>query len=288
MIVGSGEFQYKVVEDWGRGPTGRDDFGEAITLAVDSRDRVYVLSRSPQPRVFCFDRDGNLLTSWGEHVFVVVGGVHGIWISDDDQVYCTDALNHAVYHLTTEGELLRTLGTPGEPGPPGMPFNMPTKAVLSQSGEIFVSDGYGQERVHRFSPDGDLLQSWGSKGTGPGQFDTPHGVRVDRRGRVLVADRANNRVQIFDADGVFLDEWTGLKWPNDIHIDEDDHVYIAEAYNGISIFSLDGKLLARWGEKGTAPGQFTDMPHGVCVDSRGDLYVAEVETPNLLQKFERV
>jgi len=288
MMVGSGKFQYRVVEGWGRGPEGREELGQAIAVAVDSQDRVYVASRDPEPCVLVFDREGHFLTSWGEDVFVVVGGLHGIWIGNEDQVYCTVALNHAVHKFTTEGELLATLGTPGQPGAPGMPFNMPTKAVLSPWGEIFVSDGYGQERIHRFSPDGELLLSWGCKGTGPGQFDTPHGIWADRRGRVLVADRANNRVQVFDADGDFLSEWTGLGWPNDIYIDHDGNAYIAEAHNGISILNLDGELLARWGEKGPAPGQFADMPHGLGVDSHGDLYVAEVVAPNLFQKFERV
>ena len=289
MIVGSGKFQYRAVEGWGRGPEGREELGRVVEVAVDSRDRVYVVSQEPKPCVLVFDREGHFLTAWGEDVFVIVGGIHGIWISSQDQVYCTDAMDHTVHKFTTEGELLATLGTPGQPGAPGKPFNMPTKAVvLFPSGEIFVSDGYGQERVHRFSPDGNLLLSWGSKGTGPGQFDTPHSIWVDRRGRVLVADRANNRIQVFDANGTFLSEWTGLSWPNDFYVDQDDNVYIAEAHNGISIFNLDGELLARWGEKGTAPGQFSEMPHGLCVDSHGDLYVCEVTSANLLQKFERI
>jgi DNA-binding beta-propeller fold protein YncE len=288
MIVGMGDFRYRVVEGWGRGPQGRADFGEAVAVAVDSQDHVFITSRRPKPSVLVFDRDGQLLKKWGEDVFTVLGGIHSIWISPQDEVICADALNHAVHRLTIDGELLETYGTPGQPGAPGTPFNMPTKAIMAANGEVFVADGYGQERVHRFSSQGKLLCSWGSKGNAAGQFDTPHGIWVDRRGRVLVADRANDRLQVFDTDGTFLAEWTGLGWPNDLYADKNDHVYIAEAYQGISVFDLDGNLLARWGKTGNGEGPFVDMPHGLCVDSHGDLYVAEVVTPDRFQKFERV
>jgi DNA-binding beta-propeller fold protein YncE len=288
MNVNAKAYQYQVVAGWGRSADGCQQFGQAISVAVDSQDRVYVASRQPEPCVLVFDRAGRLLDTWGEQVFTVVGGLHSIWISPQDEVVCVDTLNHAVYRFTTQGELLQTLGTPGQAGAPGAPFNKPTKAVLSPAGEIWVSDGYGQERVHRFAPDGRLLRSWGEKGSGPGQFDTPHGLWVDSRGRVLVADRANDRIQVFDAHGTFLTQWTGLSWPNDMYVDRKDHVYVAEAYAGISVWDLDGHLLARWGEQGTAPGQFADMPHSVCVDSHGDLYVAEVVAPDRFQKFARV
>jgi sugar lactone lactonase YvrE len=288
MIVGTGDFRYRVVDGWGRGTQGCADFGEAIAVAVDSQDRVFIASRRPKPRVLVFNHDGELLSTWGEHVFTVLGGIHSIWISPQDQVICADTLHHAVHRFTIDGELLETYGTPGQPGAPGTPFNMPTKAVMAPSGEIFVADGYGQERVHRFSSQGELLCSWGSMGDGAGQFDTPHGIWADRRGRVLVADRANDRVQVFNTDGMFLTEWTGLGWPNDLYVDENDHVYIAEAHQGISVFDLDGNLLARWGKGPDSGEPFADMPHGLCVDSHGDLYVAEVLTPDCFQKFERV
>ena len=150
-----------------------------------------------------------------------------------------------------------------------------------------MSDGYGQYRVHRFAPDGGLRRSWGEQGDGPGQFALPHSLVVDRRGRVLVADRENHRVQIFDGDGTFLEQWTDLRQPMDLFIDADDHIYVAEAQQRISVYSLDGELLSRWGEKGTAPGQFSDSPHGLCVDSHGDLYVCEVISQGRLQKFAR-
>jgi len=169
-----------------------------------------------------------------------------------------------------------------------MPFNQPTWAKQSPSGETYVSDGYGQYRVHRFAANGKLLTSWGEQGNGPGQFALPHSVVTDSRGRVLVADRENHRVQIFDGDGKFLDQWTDLLQPMDLFIDADDTVYVAEAQQRISVYSLDGELLSRWGEKGPAPGQFSDSPHGLCVDSRGDLYVCEVISQGRMQKFALV
>lgn len=164
-----------------------------------------------------------------------------------------------------------------------MPFNMPTKAVLAPSGEIFVSDGYGQSRIHRFSSEGELLCSWGAPGAGPGEFDTPHSIWVDRRDRVLVADRGNNRVQVFDSEGTYLDEWP-MPSPNDIFINKDDRVYA-----GDGIFTLDGERLAHIPEI---------SGHALCVDSRGNIYWSTVginhpqhgfvETANLVKKFEKV
>jgi DNA-binding beta-propeller fold protein YncE len=286
MIVGSGNFQYSVVEGWGQGPEGRPFGGVVPAVATDSQDRVYIARRKP-PAILVYDREGRFLTAWGEDI---LQSPHSVWISAEDRVYVVDVDDHTVRIFTTEGELLTMLGRPGQIGPPGMPFNRPTWAALSPAGELFVSDGYGQHRVHRFAGDGTLLSSWGEPGSGPGQFTLPHGIRVDSRGRVLVLDReTNHRLQIFDVEGTFLGEWTDLEGPNDLYIDQDDKVYVAEGRHRISVFNLDGELLARWGEKGEAPGQFADSPHGIWVDSQGGLYVAEVpRLPNRLQKFTRV
>jgi len=288
MTIGSGTFGYRVVEGWGRGPAGVEDFGQAIGIAIDATDNVHVATRNPIPHVLVFDRAGRLLRTWGEDVFTVVGGLHSIWISPEGQFVCADALDHTVRKFTAEGKLIAELGTAGKAGEPGKPFNMPTKAVLSPAGEYFVSDGYGQERIHRFSPQGELLLSWGSKGSALGELDTPHSICIDRRGRVLVCDRANNRIQIFDTSGASLTAWTDVQVPMDFFIDPNDHVYIAEGEQRISIFDLDGRLLGRWGEKGTGAGQFSASPHGLSVDSHGDVYVCEVVEPNLFHKFERV
>ncbi len=284
MRVGSGDFQFEPVENWERGPAGRPFGGVVPSMATDSQDRVYIARRDP-PAILVYASDGRYLESWGEEVF---HNPHSVWIGPDDRIYITDTDDHTVRCCSSAGEILRTWGTVGAPGAPGAPFNSPTWAVCSAEGELFVSDGYGQFRVHRFSAAGDLVCSWGEEGTGPGQFALPHCLRLDSRGRVLVLDRENRRIQLFDLDGNYLDEWTGLGGPNDIFID-DDHVFVAEGERRISVLDLDGKVLNRWGEQGDEPGQFPDHPHGIWLDSSGDLYVAEVPfLANRLQKFKRV
>ncbi|MBI3944051.1 MAG: hypothetical protein HY326_13630 [Chloroflexi bacterium] len=285
MGVNTNTFKYKVIEGWGQGPAGRK-MGIVSSIATDSQDRVHVIDREPHPAIVVFDREGRFLYSWGEDIFRVP---HAIWISDDDLVFITDCITQTVKKFTLEGKLLQTLGTPGQIGAPGMPFNRPTWAVQAPWGDIYVTDGYGQNRMHRFSADGTLLRSWGETGAGPGQFDIPHSLRIDPRGRLLVVDRSNARIQIFDAEGNFLDQWTNVKPANDLIIDPNNIIYLAEAEQRISILNLDGEVLARWGEKGDAPGQFVEAPHGIWMDSHGDLYVCEVPfAPNRLQKFERV
>lgn len=255
---------------------------------------------------------------------------HGIFIGPDDAVYCTDDMDHTVRKFTPEGKLLLTLGTSGKPSDTGAtsmdfrsivragpPFHYPTNLALSATGEMYVSDGYGNARMHKFSADGRLLFSWGEPGTGPGQFQVPHGVAVDRDGVVLVADRENSRIQFFSPEGKFLSEWTDVARPSQIFIDPAGNVVVAELgfYAGmwpgivaapdapggrVSIYDRGGAVLARWGGgvNPCAPGDFF-APHGIWLDSRGDIYVTEVTmsaggrkgmvppTCHSLQKFTR-
>ena len=183
---------------------------------------------------------------------------------------------------------MQTFGTIDKPGVPGTPFNQPTRAVLSSSGEMYVSDGYGQSRVHRMTADGDVILSWGGPGTGPGEFNLPHDVTVDHNDKVYILDRGNLRCQIFNNEGEFLTEWTNLGSPNDLFIDPDNIIHIAEARQSICIMTLDGEIIGRWGVKGTGPGQFSDSPHGIWIDSNGDIYVSEVIAERRLQKFKRI
>src|SRR5438093_970019 len=197
VLVGSGEFRYAVHEQWQQLPDGWS-FVEVAGVATDSRDRVFVYNRGEHP-VIVFDRDGKFLYSWGEGVF---RRAHGISIGPDDAVYCTDDLDHTVRKFTTDGKLLIMLGTSGQASDTGIdgldyrtirraagPFNRPTNMALASDGSMYVTDGYGNARLHQFASDGRYLFSWGEPGSGPGQFNLPHGVALDREQRVYVADR---------------------------------------------------------------------------------------------------
>ena len=284
MIVGSGDFVYEVAEGWGSYP---EDWrlGWVAAVGVDSKDRVYVYNRSEHPLVR-LDRDGNFIDSLAEEILV---DAHGILIDDWDRIFCVEREAHCMRQLDTDGNLISTLGTPGVQGAEGEPFRLPTDIAFDTAGDMYLSDGYDNARVHKYTPAGELIKSWGSPGSGPGEFDLPHCVRVDRNDRVLVCDRTNNRVQIFDTEGAYLTEWRDLNRPDTIHIDEDDIVYIAELDQRVSILNLDGELLCRWGkgERLDEPGEFLGCPHGIWTDSAGDLYVGEVQTDQRLQKFVR-
>jgi sugar lactone lactonase YvrE len=287
MAFGSGKYRYEVEEGWGKLPR-RWTWGWIAAVACDSQDRVYVYSRSEHPLVI-FDRAGNFLDSWGEDT---LKDAHGIYIDSEDNVYCTERNNHCVFKFNRHGELVMTLGTPGQPAPEysGDPFNKPTDLAIASTGELFVSDGYGNARVHKFTPDGELLLSWGERGDGPGQFALSHCVRLDKHDRVWVCDRENGRIQIFDTDGNFLDQWTDLARPDTIFFDPKDNVvYIAEVDKQLSIYTLDGELITQWGglRPSEKPGEFLGGPHGIWIDSQGDLYVSEVGVDGRLQKFVR-
>lgn len=313
MLYGTGKYTYELVDGWMKTPKGIEVIA-ASGLSIDSQDRIYVINRSAHP-VMVFDREGNLLTSWGKGLFTCAHGrhhgAHGISVGTDGYIYCIDDNAHTVTKFTPEGKLLLTLGNKDQPSDTGyvkqpggvlaslvtikrggLPFNCPTDVALSSSGEIYVTDGYGNSRVHKFTPDGTLLFSWGEPGTAPGQFRLPHGVWVDKQERVWVVDRENNRIQIFNAKGEFLKQWNDLSRPTGIFIDDEGTVYVSELNQRISIFTNNGKLLARWDSQGQdRETALLAGPHAVAVDSHGDLYVGEIAWTvgaRALQKFARI
>lgn len=303
--------RYELIDGWEQLPAGLKHV-DVAGVAVDSEDRVFILTRG-DARVIVYNPNGTFRSAWGEGVFTP--RAHGITIASDDTVYCVDDGRHVVFHFDATGRLLNTLGTPNVASDSGYrgesagvdtasqlktithggpPFNRPTNLAVAGNGDLYVSDGYGNARVHRFDSGGRLLQSWGEPGTGPGQFNLPHGIAVSPDGKVFVADRENDRVQVFSPEGDYLEEWTDVQRPTHIAIDPEGRVYISELWRRtedysfrlgwikedqhgrVSVYDLTGKLLVRLGEPDRcAPGNFI-APHGISVDSHGDLYVSEV------------
>ncbi len=288
--VGTGKHTYRLVENWARLPQG-EVFGNVSAVATDSHDQVYVFQRKDPP-VLVFDREGRLRRAWGAGAFA---NPHGIFIANDI-VYLTDREDSVCLTYTLDGRPLSVLGQrgvhsdtgcekPGELVPRAAgPFNYPTEMVPSPSGDLYVTDGYRNARVHRFAADGRLIASWGQGGKAdPGHFHLPHSLIVHDDGRVYVCDRENNRIQVFSADGQFLALWSDLRRPLDISRDRDGLLYVSEGgVSGlsprISVMDRQGAVVARWDSLSA---------HGSWVDAHGDIYLA-LGARMRVDKYERV
>jgi DNA-binding beta-propeller fold protein YncE len=240
--------------------------------AVATNGDVYVLSRSAHP-VCVFDATGQFVTSWGEAAFSVF--VHGLSIAPDQTVWVTDAGTHMVSVHEPCGKLVRSLGARDMPTPTlyGKPFNMPTGTAFASNGDIYVADGYGNRRVHRFAADGALLNSWGEPGTGPGQFAIVHFIAIDDRDQVYIADRENHRIQVFDNEGAFMAEWTGFDMPSDLAFGR-DAIYVG-GRDGLSIWTCNRELVIRWHADEPAAGTFNI--HGIWLDAEENIYLAHFD-----------
>ncbi|WP_281182674.1 hypothetical protein [Nocardia miyunensis] len=294
--------EYEEVTDWGTDEWDRDVSG----IAVDSRDQVYALRRG-EDAVTVLDRDGTVVDRWSDDDFSE--RPHLISIDHEDKIHIADDGGHRVYVFDSAGKRLEVIGS-GAPSQTGFdatsapsresafdrmhggpPFNRPTKAVSSRNGELFVSDGYRNCRVHRFSPDRKLVHSWGAPGAAPGCFVIPHSITIDNDGRILVCDRENDRIQVFDRDGELLELRNDVQRPTDVAIDQRGYAYVTELARGpldlkswrlgpaerelpgrVTVFSPDRTVVAR-----IAPPR-TDFlaPHAIAVDSTGAIYVSEV------------
>jgi peptidylglycine monooxygenase len=262
FVVVLGDQRYAVERPWGELPPGME-LQYVSHVAADSQGCVYVFQRGDPP-VVVFDPEGSYLRSWGSDL---IADAHGIFITPDDRIFLVDRDSHQLLVCDPHGELLFAIGDRHRPRHEE-PFNHPTDVAVAPKGDIYVSDGYGNSRVHRFSAEGEWLQTWGRPGSGPGEFTTPHAVWVDSEERVLVADRENNRVQVFTADGEYLAEWPDLFHPMDIYVDQAGAIYVTDQIPRLSMYAADGRLTGR-----CRPGLYG--AHGIWGDAAGHFYLAE-------------
>ena len=288
--VGSGKYTYEYVPNWAQMPAGQE-MGTASAVATDSQSRVYIFQRKDPP-VLVFDRDGNFLRSWGAGMF---DDPHGIFIKDD-VAYLTDREGSIAMKATLDGKPLLSIGTKGEYSDTGCevagevcprsagPFNYVTEMAPAPNGDLYISDGYRNARVHRFSAAGDLISSWGEPGKGgPNQFHLPHSLVVGDNGNVYLCDRENSRVQVFSPDGEYITMWTDMQRPLDISIDSEGIFYTSERPTEtgpaqMSVLDGDGKVLERFP---------CISAHGSWVDAHGDLYLS-LGAEKSVDKYVRV
>ena len=295
--------EYTEAEGWPDAPVSAAgtpaawNFGQVSGVATTANGYVLMLHRGAQP-LMLFDPGGRFVRAWGDGLFengkvagiapadrepgqsgytAVYGaagchncGAHAVRVDPDGDIWVVDASGHVVYKMDFQGRVLMELGAKGVAGRSRNTFNLPTDVAFGPDGSIYVSDGYGNARVVKYSADGEYLLEWGSRGTGPGEFGLPHNLQVDAEGRVYVTDRDNRRVQVFDADGGFLAEWPEIGGNSALFMTEDQHLW-----TGGTLRSLDGEAVA------TLPGG--NGGHGMTVTEDGEVFVAQLG--GRVQKF---
>ena len=291
---------YRMIENWAKLPKGRE-WGQVTTVDVDRGGGIWVVERCggdtcfgrPEAPILQFDPSGKLVRSFGAGMFV---SPHGLCVDNDGNVWVTDSQakdgkGQQVFKFSPEGAVLLTLGKAGVAGDGRDTFNQPSDVAVAPNGDVFVADGHGgansNARIVKFSKEGKFLKTWGKRGTASGEFDSPHSLAFDSRGRLFVADRGNNRIQIFDQEGTFLEEWRQFGRPTGIFIDKNDTLYVAdndsnrirnsEFKRGIRIGSArDGSVTAFIPDIETDPDHNQSAAEGVAADSHGNVYGAEV------------
>ena len=274
------ELPYKVDASWPQLPKGYN-LGEATGVDVDKQGNVWVLNRGHWP-VMQFNRAGKFLQSWDNDTLHLVS-THGLRVGPDGNLWIVDVDGHIVLKTNTEGRILMILGQ--RQGVPGNndatdAFNRPTNLNFKANGDLLISDGYVNGRVVEYTPNGDYVRHWGKRGTGDGEFNLVHDVAVDKQGRIYVADRSNERVQVFDADGKFITKWVGLGSPWGLYyVEKENALYMCDGtYARILKLSLDGEILGQLSSYGRAPGK-VDYVHSIAVDPTDlSIYTVEIKS----------
>lgn len=274
---------HQLVKDWAQLPKGWN-FGECSGVATDKQDNVWVFNRGAHP-VMQFDRAGKFLQAWPD---IKIISSHGIRVDAEGNIWLIDVKGHVVVKCNTEGRVLMILGN--RQGIAGNndskdAFNEPTGIAFDKQGNLYISDGYVNARVIKFNKDGEYITHWGKKGTGDGEFNLAHDVCLDSQERVYVADRTNQRVQIFDKDGKFLGKWTDIGAPWGLaYSAKENCIYMCDGLNNrIVKLNLEGQVLGTLSSYGKVPGKL-DFVHNIALDSTGAMYVAEIKNWRV-QKF---
>lgn len=271
---------YRQVEGWAKLPAGVE-WGQVISVDPDPTGRfIYAFHRS-EPPILKFDMAGNVVGSFGDGMFA---WPHGLTVDHDGFIWASDGgrdgLGHQVFKFSPEGEVLMRLGTAGVTGDGPNTFNGPTDIAIAADGDIFVSDGHGNNRMVKFSKEGTFLKAWGTGGPRPGEFNLPHSIALDSQGRLFVGDRMNGRIQIFDQDGRFLEEWTQFGMVSGIFITDDDTIYVTD-------YQQEEAILIGSAKDGSIHTRIEDRSgEGIAVDAMGNVYHGEV-AGRMLTKYAK-
>lgn len=262
---------YAVDPAWPQLPAGWT-FEETPGVAVDTREHVFVFHRGPHP-LMEFSAEGALLRYWGDGTYV---WPHALKLDPEGFLWAIDGGGHMIVKLDKTGRVRMVLGRKQTPGKTEENFNQPTDIGFGPEGDIYVTDGYGNSRVVRYSREGRFISEWGRNGSGPGEFKLPHSVVVDRRGRVYVGDRENYRVQVFTRDGEFITQWRDFGSPWGMFITPDNFLFMCDGHaNRVVKLTLEGELVGSFGLPGKIAGQF-GFAHQIVVAPSGNLYVSEI------------